>query len=188
MSAPIAFIQGTELRMLQKADKEGVRLYFNLREKAWFATSGTSKEKRYRVSPIWCECAGFAKHGYCKHWALCRARVAEAAEADTDDEPTPPATPALRILADPEDGDTDDGEYLAQLAIEAARLTGEDDDAYGREIVETIRRLAVEWCKCARRPGANLELVYACEFILTAALRDYRLLLEEGVPAGRHAA
>lgn len=190
----------TEARMVAKAIEEKIAIYYSRSTGSWWASSSSGDGSRYAVSPISCECLGFQKFGYCKHWAMLRYRLDLAAAADTDDDPPPTsggaALPAnvtmihrrsaaieVQAARAADDGDADDdgeedlGAALSHMATTAADLCGHPDGAAHRQLIEEIRRTALLWARAARVDDSNDLLAYCREFMIGAALAEYRRLI-----------
>lgn len=88
-------------RMLDKAHTEGVRILDLAHCSAWPGLEGARVSSSRADLPPYvviltgaeagCDCPGYEKHGYCKHWALVLDRAGLLPELATDPEPEPPA-------------------------------------------------------------------------------------------------
>lgn len=93
MTTPIPLVETPEdaiQRLARKARREGVKLYRDVTDGRYYASSVSSPDHLHYVTGVSCDCAGFASHQRCKHHAALMSALGWLDET-LSPEPAPPA-------------------------------------------------------------------------------------------------
>jgi hypothetical protein len=78
------------VRLAAKAREEGVKLYRDSKDGRYYASSVSTPGQMHYVTGFSCDCAGFAQHHRCKHYAALMSALGWIAAPEP--KPTAPAT------------------------------------------------------------------------------------------------
>jgi hypothetical protein len=82
-------LEDAMIRLADKARNEGVKLYRDAKDGRYYASSVSNPDTMHYVTGYSCDCAGFAQHGRCKHYAALMAALGWIQRPEP--EPTAPA-------------------------------------------------------------------------------------------------